>query len=100
MACVRASMPLSAVTFGGHDTVSSGSTTATAGRRKLLRIPTFIWLSVSVSTAAPEAEHGVGLEVACRLDAGVGDAQRRLGVAAAEDLDPAAALAERDVDAL
>ena len=30
MACVRASMPLSAVTFGGHDTVSSGSTSATA----------------------------------------------------------------------
>ena len=32
MAWVRASMPLSAVTRGGHGTVSSGSTTATRGR--------------------------------------------------------------------
>src|SRR5207248_89231 len=59
IACVSASMPLSAVTFGGHDTVNSGSTSATAGRRWLLSTPTFIWLSVSVRTAAADTSEPV-----------------------------------------
>jgi len=47
-------MPLSAVTFGGQVNVSSGSTTASAGRRKLLSVLTFILFAVSVNTAACE----------------------------------------------
>ena len=35
MAWVSASMPLSAVTFGGQDSVSSGSTIAAAGRNEI-----------------------------------------------------------------
>ena len=59
MACVSASMPLSAVTFGGHDTVKFGSTSATAGRRRLLTILALRWLSVSVKTAAADTSEPV-----------------------------------------
>src|SRR5262249_1190620 len=52
MACVKASMPLSAVTFGGPVTVMNGSTTAALGRSQLERMPTLIWFSVSVTTDA------------------------------------------------
>src|SRR5436309_1619841 len=59
MAWVRASMPLSAVTFGGQEADRSGSTAATRGRRWLLRTPTFMWLSASVRTAAPDTSEPV-----------------------------------------
>ena len=58
-AWVRASMPLSAVTFGGQPTVSSGSTTANAGRRNGLRHDTFMCRSVSVKTAAADTSDPV-----------------------------------------
>src|SRR5437764_986687 len=53
-------MPLSAVTLGGQLTVSSGSTRARRGRRWLLRTPNFMWLSVSVSTAAADTSEPGG----------------------------------------
>src|SRR5439155_22341858 len=67
MACVRASMPLSAVTFGGHDTVNSGSTMATRGRRYQLSKPVFTWLSVSVKAAACDTSEPVPAVVGTQM---------------------------------
>src|SRR2546423_1807125 len=52
MACVRASMPLSAVTLAGQLSVSRESATAPRGRRELLRMPTLIFAPPAVGTAA------------------------------------------------
>jgi len=41
-ACISASMPTAAVTPGGHDTVSSGSTIASDGRRYWCETPVFV----------------------------------------------------------
>ena len=145
-------MPLSAVTFGGQDTVSSGSTTATRGPQVIaedadldlvvgvgehrggghfgagagrgrhaeqrqdragnLVVADVIARLAAVRqddggdlgqvhvAAAAEAEDGVGPEVAGRGDGGRGGPQRRLRLAAGEDLDRDARLAQRGVDRL
>ena len=41
-ACMSASMPVAAVTPGGHETVSAGSTIASAGRRCRCETPVFV----------------------------------------------------------
>ena len=45
ISCVRASIPVDAVSAGGSASVSSGSTTASAGNINGLRRLTFWWLS-------------------------------------------------------
>ena len=65
-------MPLSAVTFAGQLRVSSGSTTATRGRRWLLSTPTFIWFSVSVSTAAADTSEPVPAVVGKQISGMIG----------------------------
>ena len=49
--CVSASIPVDAVNAGGSASVSSGSTTASAGSISGLRRLTFWWLSGTVKTA-------------------------------------------------
>ena len=51
ISCVRASIPVDAVSAGGSASVSSGSTTASAGSINGLRRLTFWWLSGTVRTA-------------------------------------------------
>src|SRR5947208_14193570 len=67
MACVSASMPESAVTFGGQLTVNSGSTIANAGRRNGLRHDTLMWFAVSVNTAAADTSEPVHAVVGMQI---------------------------------
>ena len=70
-------MPLSAVTFGGHDTVSSESTTATSGRKNGLRHETLICFSVSVKTAAAETSDPVPAVVGTQMSGVTGPGTRQ-----------------------
>ena len=51
MAWVSASIPVQAVMRAGRPRVSSASSSATAGRRRLSDSPTFMWSALSVTIA-------------------------------------------------
>src|SRR5579883_1945535 len=77
MACVSASLPESAVAFGGQLTVNIGSTIANAGRRNGLRQDTLIWLAVSVKTAAAETSEPVPAVVGMQISGFTGPGMRQ-----------------------
>src|SRR5262249_4178799 len=77
MACVSASIPESAVTFGGHDTLRSGSTTAASARRNGLRQLTLICLAVSVNTAAADTSEPVPAVVGTQMIGVIGPGTRQ-----------------------
>src|SRR5262249_41161209 len=72
IACVSASMPLSAVTFGGHDTVSIGSTSATRGGKKLLVMANLSLFSVLVQTDGAETSEPVPAVVGTQISDMIG----------------------------
>ena len=77
MACVRASIPESAVTFGGQLTVKSGSTIANAGRMNGLKHDVLTWFAVSPNTAAADTSDPVPAVVGMQMTGFTGPGTRQ-----------------------